>query len=125
MSDRRKFLKMAGLGWAALGSGVPILGAYRELTFAVAGVRFQDRGAVPSEGDPVQLIEEVVHGECAIAIHALGRRIGYVPRSRLGELDMSRIAGAWLARVHPHRFPWNRFRVTVRLAQERSGPAIR
>lgn len=123
---RRDFLKQL---LAAPLVGAPAMAAAREsrydfAVFPVAGFSYYDGPELLERirpGDPVALVREPdnPHDERAIRIEALGRRVGYVPRSENRPLVRLLEQGAELrARVvgvGPDGESWDALRVGVSL----------
>lgn len=133
IQPRRDFIKRL-LALPLLGAPslaiAPVLGRYELNVFPVAGFAFHDGPEVIGRlkpGDPVTLVAEPEnrHDARAIRIEALGRHIGYVPRSENGPLSRLLAQGASLGArvmaVRANSAPWEAVTVAVSVNLPRVG----
>jgi hypothetical protein len=117
--DRRKFVKLAGIGCAL--AAVPTLVKLGVRTsgadavfFHVAGARFYGVKKDLKTGIRVKVVRETFRGTNCYAICADGTMIGYVPKRLVPIIGRSGIESACLSSVDTYAVPWRRYGVTLR-----------
>ena len=117
--DRRKFLKLAGIGCALVTAPALLEFGFRKggtdsIFFHVAGARFYSVNKHLKTGVPVKVAGGTFEGAKCYAIHAEGTIIGYVPKQLVPLVGHLGIKSACLSSVDIYAVPWKRYGVTLR-----------
>ena len=119
--QRRRFLTFLPLGVALISWPGRLLSALTAppcLRFHVAGVKFQGIDAADFEsGTPVELRRGRFEGETCFSVHAGGRRLGFLPRRLIHQVETREIRAAFLSDVRPHAVPWKQLEVRLEFAE--------
>jgi len=115
--SRRVVLKLIGsvASWPLCSS---ILAAAKqagqgEVTFFVAGVRFQDPAFNVSVGNRVSIVSRTYRGARCYEVLLGQSRIGYVPHQTIDKLcDLHSLTGT-ISAANKYALPWKRYEVRV------------
>ena len=118
--QRRRFLKLAAIGTAALairpGAGAAsTLHGNRLLSCYVAGVQYQNIDLFGlRRGRRVVVRQQRYEDEICYKVSSMdGATIGFVPRTLVSLLEKRRVKSASLSKVNPHAVPWKQIEIAI------------